>query len=90
MARPGPRAPAGQTVRCTDSFVKHAFAFTPAFSLFLDCGSIEQIEQLFAKLSEGGSVDMPLGSYGFSRRFGWLNDRFGVSWQLNLPWRGRR
>jgi predicted 3-demethylubiquinone-9 3-methyltransferase (glyoxalase superfamily) len=28
---------------------------------------------------------MPLDNYGFSRRFGWLGDRFGVSWQLNLP-----
>jgi predicted 3-demethylubiquinone-9 3-methyltransferase (glyoxalase superfamily) len=28
---------------------------------------------------------MPTGNYGFSRRFAWLNDRFGVSWQVNLP-----
>lgn len=28
---------------------------------------------------------MPLGDYGFSKKFGWLNDQFGVSWQLNLP-----
>lgn len=33
---------------------------------------------------EGGEVLMPLDDYGFSTRFGWLNDRFGVSWQLNL------
>jgi predicted 3-demethylubiquinone-9 3-methyltransferase (glyoxalase superfamily) len=76
---------AGQTVRCTDSVVKHDFTFTPAISFFLDCESAAQIEQLFTKLSEGGTVFMPLGAYGFSKRFGWLSDKFGASWQLNLP-----
>jgi predicted 3-demethylubiquinone-9 3-methyltransferase (glyoxalase superfamily) len=75
----------GQTVMCTDSFVKHDFTFTPAFSLFVTCESEEQIAQLFSALSGGGAALMPLGDYGFSRRFGWVNDRFGVSWQLNLP-----
>jgi len=32
----------------------------------------------------GGAVLMPVDDHGFSRRFGWVNDRFGVSWQLNL------
>ena len=35
-------------------------------------------------LAEGGRVFMPIDNYGFSRRFGWCADRFGVSWQLNL------
>jgi predicted 3-demethylubiquinone-9 3-methyltransferase (glyoxalase superfamily) len=74
----------GQTVMCIDSPVKHAFTFTPAFSLFVDCESEEDIRRLAAALGEGGVALMPLGSYGFSRQFAWLNDRFGVSWQLNL------
>lgn len=74
----------GQVVQCTDSFVKHAFTFTPSFSFFVDCESNEQLETLWAALSESGQVMMPLDDYGFSRRFGWCSDRFGVSWQLNL------
>jgi predicted 3-demethylubiquinone-9 3-methyltransferase (glyoxalase superfamily) len=75
---------AGQAVMCIDSPVKHAFGFTPAFSFFVDCESDEQIDRLASSLGAGGAVLMPLGDYGFSRRFTWLNDRFGVSWQLNL------
>ena len=37
-----------------------------------------------AALSDEGAVLMPPGDYGFSRRFAWVNDRFGVSWQLNF------
>jgi len=74
----------GQIFRCTDSVVKHDFSFTPAFSLFVECVSEAQIARVYADLSEGGTVFMLLGEYGFSRRFAWLNDRYGVSWQLNL------
>jgi predicted 3-demethylubiquinone-9 3-methyltransferase (glyoxalase superfamily) len=75
---------AGQALACIDSSVAHAFGFTPALSLFVECSEAEELEYAFAALGEGGQVLMPLGDYGFSRRFGWLNDRFGVSWQLNL------
>ena len=70
--------------RCTDSPPVHDFTFTPSFSIFVDVASAEELDRLFAGLSEGGAVLMPLDEYGFSRRFGWVNDRFGVSWQLNL------
>lgn len=76
---------AGQSVMCTDSLVKHGFTFTPAFSFFVTCESEDEIRRLAAALSEGGSELMPLGDYGFSRQFAWVSDRFGVSWQLNLP-----
>ncbi|MGB3045103.1 MAG: VOC family protein [Xanthobacteraceae bacterium] len=76
---------AGQQVLFSDSFVSHGFTFTPSLSLFVDCESEADLERIFTALSEGGGVLMPLSDYGFSRRFGWVNDRFGVSWQLNLP-----
>ncbi|MFG1977786.1 VOC family protein [Nonomuraea fuscirosea] len=76
---------AGQEHLCSDSFVKHGFEFTPSMSLYVTCGSEEELERLYGALVEGGQALMPLGSYGFSTRFGWVNDRFGVSWQLNLP-----
>jgi predicted 3-demethylubiquinone-9 3-methyltransferase (glyoxalase superfamily) len=74
-----------QTVLCADSIVKHTFSFTPAFSFFVDCRSEEEIQRVYAALAAGGTELMPLGEYGFSRKFAWVNDRYGVSWQLNLP-----
>ena len=76
---------AGQELMLFDSPVKHAFGFTPSVSMFVDCADEAEIERLFAALAEGGEVRMPLDNYGMSLRFGWVDDRFGVSWQLNLP-----
>jgi predicted 3-demethylubiquinone-9 3-methyltransferase (glyoxalase superfamily) len=74
----------GHEFMCSDSPVKHNFSFTPSSSTFVDFDSIAELERVFRVLSEGGGVLMPLDNYGFSQRFGWVNDRFGVSWQLNL------
>ena len=76
---------AGQRLMCIDSPAKHAFTFTPSISLFVQCTSESQIEELTKQLSESGKALMPLGKYGFSKKFAWIQDRFGVSWQLNLP-----
>jgi predicted 3-demethylubiquinone-9 3-methyltransferase (glyoxalase superfamily) len=75
----------GHALIVIDSPVKHDFAFTPAMSLFLDCESQAELDTAFEKLSADGQIFMPLNNYGFSTRFGWCADRFGVSWQLNLP-----
>ncbi|MCL6674182.1 VOC family protein [Streptomyces sp. NPDC001102] len=76
---------AGTQFMCIDSPAHHDFTFTPAVSLFVQCDDEAELDRLHAALSEGGGELMPPGDYGFSRKFTWVNDRFGVSWQLNLP-----
>jgi predicted 3-demethylubiquinone-9 3-methyltransferase (glyoxalase superfamily) len=75
---------AGSELRCADSPVDHTWGFTPAISLWIDCDDDAELERLFGRLSDGGQVFMPLDDYGFSTRFGWVGDRHGVTWQLNL------
>lgn len=75
----------GQSVIVSDSFVSHGFTFTPSFSFFVDCPSEEELRRLAQALGADGEVLMPVDNYGFSRLFTWVSDRFGVSWQLNLP-----
>ncbi len=74
----------GSEFMALDSHLDHAFTFTPSMSLYVECESMSEIEKVFRALAEGGVELMPLDDYGFSQRFGWLNDRYGVSWQLNL------
>jgi predicted 3-demethylubiquinone-9 3-methyltransferase (glyoxalase superfamily) len=76
---------AGHEYMCIDSSVQHQFTFTPSMSLYVTCDTEEEIDRLYAALLEGGEALMALDSYGFSKKFGWLEDRFGVSWQLSLP-----
>jgi predicted 3-demethylubiquinone-9 3-methyltransferase (glyoxalase superfamily) len=74
----------GREFMCADTPIRHNFTFTPASSTFVEFDSVAEMERVFGILSEGGLILMPLGNYGFSQRFGWINDRFGVSWQLNF------
>lgn len=76
---------AGLKVMCSDSPVSHGFTFTPSTSIFVTCETEDELRRIADVLSADGAVLMPLDNYGFSRLFTWVNDRFGVSWQLNLP-----
>lgn len=60
------------------------FKINPTISFFANYGSKEEIDALWAKLSGSGTVRMPLKEYPFSKWYGWIEDRFGVSWQLML------
>lgn len=77
----------GQEFMCIDSYVEHGFTFTPSFSIYLTCDTEEEIDSIYEKMMASGFTTelMPLGNYGFSKKYGWVNDQFGISWQLNLP-----
>ncbi|GGE83542.1 VOC family protein [Priestia taiwanensis] len=75
----------GQTFMCLDNNNGDEHKFTPAMSLFVTCDTEEEIEHVFEQLSEGGAVLMPLGPLPMSEKFAWVEDKYGVSWQLNLP-----
>jgi len=74
----------GSAFACSDSYIKHEWDFTPGVSIMVDCNNVEELEHLFNQLSDGGKVLMPIDNYGFSTKFAFVEDRFGVSWQLNL------
>jgi predicted 3-demethylubiquinone-9 3-methyltransferase (glyoxalase superfamily) len=58
------------------------FKFTPAISFLIACSTKEEVDALWRKLSEGGTALMPLDAYPFSERYGWVEDRYGLSWQV--------
>lgn len=58
------------------------FEFTPAISFIVNCPTADEVDDLWAALSMDGQALMPLDEYPFSDRYGWLEDRYGVSWQL--------
>jgi predicted 3-demethylubiquinone-9 3-methyltransferase (glyoxalase superfamily) len=60
------------------------FTFTPAVSFLISCATKEEVDTLWARFAEGGAALMPLDSYPFSERYGWTEDRYGLSWQIML------
>lgn len=60
------------------------FTLNPSISFFVNCTTEAEIEALWAKLAEGGMALMGLDKYPWSEKYGWVQDRFGVSWQVML------
>lgn len=58
------------------------FTFNPSISFHIKCRTEQEVDTLWTKMSDGGKVLMELGSYPFSKRYGWLQDKYGVSWQI--------
>ncbi len=58
------------------------FKFTPAVSFLVACETKDEVDALWKELSKGGSALMELGEYPFSERYGWTQDRYGLSWQV--------
>jgi predicted 3-demethylubiquinone-9 3-methyltransferase (glyoxalase superfamily) len=60
-----------------------SYAPTPAFSFFLYCGSHEEAERIFNLLAIGGNIMIPMGSYEWAEKYGWVTDKYGISWQID-------
>ena len=74
----------GQEFKCIDSVTKLGFSFTPSISLFVVCETEQEVDNAFEKLSAGGEVYIPLTTYPFGNKFGWVADKYGISWQLTF------
>lgn len=74
----------GQRFVAKDSHLKHNFDFTPAISFFIESDNEKDIDDAFKDLAKGGVVFMPLDKYAFSPKFAWVQDKYGISWQLTL------
>lgn len=57
---------------------------TPAVSYFVYCGGDAEIERIYTMLTEGGMIMMPLGNYPWSRRYAFIEDKYGTAWQLDV------
>ncbi|NLI22517.1 MAG: VOC family protein [Clostridiales bacterium] len=65
------------------------FHINPSISLMAHCDTREEVDRLWQALANGGEVMMPLDAYPFNAHYGWIQDRYGLSWQLMFsPERG--
>ena len=73
-----------QEIMISDSFITHDWEINPGISFFINLDQEEQLHELAEQLGANGNFHMPPGDYGFSKLFAWVEDQFGVNWQLNI------
>lgn len=66
------------------------FKFNPSISFFVTCTSKDEVNTLWKKLSQNRNVLMDIGKYPFSELYGWVKDRYGLSWQIGYMGEGGR
>jgi predicted 3-demethylubiquinone-9 3-methyltransferase (glyoxalase superfamily) len=59
------------------------FTINPSISLFVTCDSVAEADRIWNSLIKGGSEYMPIDTYPWSERYGWLQDKFGMTWQIS-------
>jgi len=60
------------------------FKINPSVSFFVVCENEKEVDNSWKKLISGGTILMPLDNYPWSKKYGWVQDRFGVNWQLSF------
>jgi PhnB protein len=72
------------TLMASDTMPGMPFQQGTNFSLTIECETPQEVDQVFAALSAGGKVTMPVQETFWAKRFGMLTDKFGVNWMLDL------
>jgi predicted 3-demethylubiquinone-9 3-methyltransferase (glyoxalase superfamily) len=73
----------GETIQFMDS-EGHAHSLTPSTSIFVFCDDEAELRKAYEGLVDGGQELMPLGEYPFAKLYAWVQDKFGLTWQLSL------
>jgi PhnB protein len=78
------RLTSGSAVLMASDTMPH-HTFTPGNNMHvnIDCESVDEIERIFAAMSDGATITMPLGDQFWGARFGMLIDKFGIHWMFN-------
>jgi predicted 3-demethylubiquinone-9 3-methyltransferase (glyoxalase superfamily) len=62
----------------------HPHSLTPSTSIFVNCDDEDELRRAHKMLTNGGFELMELGEYTFARLYSWVQDKFGLTWQLSL------